>query len=490
MPKPLRRTTYRDPNPPHDVRSGPATRAEVGLDFEAYYQPLLAAVTSAHGPGVLSGLKVTATIGANGLTVSPGVALDGQGRVIVIGEGGQVETGASADASGATPQLAPVDATGARIPTTEQAGKKLLVARVWETFDTASFTNSGAQRMDHTPWLQFVDPSIFVEDGHRIVLAVVTFGTGAHVGDVQSLSAFRRTLLKLDHGLEFRGTTSGSVDAAQNATLSRLDARDGGGLTLTVPKASGAPAELSFFVAGQNDTFLSLSGGNQRLGMDDYTVVTSDLSFAPPAEAGVVRVVPRRGVVVLAPDKSLERGFMELSPHGIFVSRSPEFVITTDIPSGVRIAGNLTVDGTTTFTGPKVGFLVDTFLNRAAGPLDIGDVVVVAEGEAATTDRPLIPTPAVQLATDAYDSRACGIVNQAAAPGAQGQMVTLGCWSHCKVDADISPIAAGDLLTTSPTPGHAQKVTDRTRAMGAVLGKALAPLASGKGVIPVLVSLH
>jgi hypothetical protein len=61
---------------------------------------------------------------------------------------------------------------------------------------------------------------------------------------------------------------------------------------------------------------------------------------------------------------------------------------------------------------------------------------------------------------------------------------------YCKVDADYAPIELGDLLTTSATPGHAMKATDMTRAFGAVLGKAMAPLESGKGLIPIIVTLQ
>jgi hypothetical protein len=61
---------------------------------------------------------------------------------------------------------------------------------------------------------------------------------------------------------------------------------------------------------------------------------------------------------------------------------------------------------------------------------------------------------------------------------------------HCHVDADVAPIEVGDLLTTSATPGHAMKATDRRRAFGAVIGKALHPVASGRRMIPVLVALQ
>lgn len=60
----------------------------------------------------------------------------------------------------------------------------------------------------------------------------------------------------------------------------------------------------------------------------------------------------------------------------------------------------------------------------------------------------------------------------------------------CKVTAENGPIAAGDLLVTSPVPGHAMKGTDRNRMLGAVVGKALEPLQKGTGVIHVLVTLQ
>jgi hypothetical protein len=58
----------------------------------------------------------------------------------------------------------------------------------------------------------------------------------------------------------------------------------------------------------------------------------------------------------------------------------------------------------------------------------------------------------------------------------------------CKVTATNGSIEVGDLLVTSASPGRAMKGTDRTRMLGAVVGKALEPLSSGEGVIQVLVT--
>ena len=60
----------------------------------------------------------------------------------------------------------------------------------------------------------------------------------------------------------------------------------------------------------------------------------------------------------------------------------------------------------------------------------------------------------------------------------------------CKVTAINGPIRVGDLLVSSPLPGYAMKGTDRRRMLGAIVGKAMEPLAQGKGVIEVLVTLQ
>lgn len=100
-----------------------------------------------------------------------------------------------------------------------------------------------------------------------------------------------------------------------------------------------------------------------------------------------------------------------------------------------------------------------------------------------------------------YDRRVAGVVSGGGSyrpgiildkrPGVSGRapIALLGKVS-CKVDADLGPIAVGDLLTTSPTLGHAMRVTDSHSALGAVLGKAMRALPRGQASIPVLVTLQ
>lgn len=51
-------------------------------------------------------------------------------------------------------------------------------------------------------------------------------------------------------------------------------------------------------------------------------------------------------------------------------------------------------------------------------------------------------------------------------------------------------VSIGDVLATSPSPGHAMKAGDPAKAFGAVIGKALGALKAGRGLVPILVVLQ
>ncbi len=111
-------------------------------------------------------------------------------------------------------------------------------------------------------------------------------------------------------------------------------------------------------------------------------------------------------------------------------------------------------------------------------------------------------TGQMKVATQAYDGTVGGIISGANGinPGitlrqegtvADGSMPVASVgrvWCWCDADAN-GPIKLGSLLTTSDTPGYAMRVTDFGRANGATIGKAMSTLASGKGLVLVLVSL-
>jgi hypothetical protein len=132
-----------------------------------------------------------------------------------------------------------------------------------------------------------------------------------------------------------------------------------------------------------------------------------------------------------------------------------------------------------------------------AEDFDIGLGVVVEPGSVMV----LGENGALVPCQSAYDKRVAGVVSGAGdyRPGIvldkqpsrlNRRPIALFGKVYCKVDARGGSIAAGDLLTTSSTPGHAMKAADPTRAPGAVIGKALRALDDGQGLIPLLIALQ
>jgi Coenzyme PQQ synthesis protein D (PqqD) len=127
--------------------------------------------------------------------------------------------------------------------------------------------------------------------------------------------------------------------------------------------------------------------------------------------------------------------------------------------------------------------------------------IVDAESIEAGTVMVLCDEGALQLSEKAYDKRVAGVISGAGdykpglildkkPTGRPRKPVALMGKVFCKADARYGAIEAGDLLTTSDTPGHAMKAVDPTQAFGAVVGKALRALTEGQGLIPILVSLQ
>ena len=106
------------------------------------------------------------------------------------------------------------------------------------------------------------------------------------------------------------------------------------------------------------------------------------------------------------------------------------------------------------------------------------------------------------VSSQAYDRTVAGVVSGAGdvQPGmlmgqqgtdADGQYpVALTGRVYVWVDASYGAVEPGDMLTTSNTAGHAMKAADYDQAQGAILGKAMTSLESGRGLVLVLVTLQ
>jgi hypothetical protein len=112
------------------------------------------------------------------------------------------------------------------------------------------------------------------------------------------------------------------------------------------------------------------------------------------------------------------------------------------------------------------------------------------------------PGGILEPSTVAYDRKVVGVVAGAGdlKPGivmgknqhgdATCRAIALVGRAWCKADAAYGAIEIGDLLTSSATPGHAMRADDRDRSFGAVIGKAMAPLDAGIGLVPILIALQ
>lgn len=159
---------------------------------------------------------------------------------------------------------------------------------------------------------------------------------------------------------------------------------------------------------------------------------------------------------------------------------------TTAPASLLHVAGNIQVDG-----------------NIAAKYQDVAEWVPVTEPVTAGTVVVLNPARAneVMPSSTAYDSRIVGVVSHqpglilGEASDKKAMVANIG-RVRVMVDATKHPVAIGDLLVTSDTPGTAMVSIPvdvggiKIHRPGTIIGKALEALPNGKGEILVLLSLQ
>lgn len=193
-------------------------------------------------------------------------------------------------------------------------------------------------------------------------------------------------------------------------------------------------------------------------------------------------------------------GFSE-NGAGVYGEAGSAFAWGGYFDGSVQINGSLVVSDSIV-ANDKSGYLFDVALNDDTEPLSLGDVVVVT-GVASESVIGDIPVFTVRKANSAESAGVVGIVDRRYAPGDSGRarmeegpaapgeyvgVATMGAFQAIKVDAAYGSIQPGDLLVSSPTPGHARRADNP--AVGTVIGKALDSLDEGKGVIAVMVTLQ
>jgi hypothetical protein len=243
------------------------------LDAEQYYRPLEQLHgTGMHGAGVAFGLQVSVAAGQPNVIVMPGLALDPSGRHIYLGAGGSAEIGPSADVPNTPPDLIPVPASGAVLPTAGLAAGTYYVVAQWrETWNSqSSSSNPNTDFYTDTPWLRLVTAA-----GHQastqvvlgqVVLEISDGGTPvvqtAGYGDVGGLQ--RSAVSVPAQALTLRRAVATSTPGADTVAWGAVRARESGGVEIAVAKGSDQVALVND--AGGNFSTLAVGASQATFG--------------------------------------------------------------------------------------------------------------------------------------------------------------------------------------------------------------------------------
>ncbi len=316
------------------------------------------------------------------------------------------------------------------------------------------------------------------------------------------------------NGTNISNTNAGNVGIGTTSPGSKLQ------VTGAVRARGGAPGP-----AGVNDNGYAFAGnsGDNDSGM--FSSADGQVAFYTDAAERVRISGANVGVGTTSPETALhivrqptnQRGtlslegtahtFMSFYPDGAAAGRKAWFgyedANTNDVKIANQVAGANIVLQTAGGGATRVNVLEIIGGSDVAEPYDIAPA-----GDTRPEPGLLVSIDAahigrMRVSSDAYDRGVAGIISGANGirPGmvlrqegsvADGALPVASfgrvwCW----VDAGSGgPVVPGDLLTTSDTPGHAMKVSDAARSQGAVIGKAMSSLETGRGLVLVLVSLQ
>lgn len=160
---------------------------------------------------------------------------------------------------------------------------------------------------------------------------------------------------------------------------------------------------------------------------------------------------------------------------------------TTNPRETLEVAGNILVTGDINLANADCA---EEFDICETEQIEAGTVMVLGEDGKLQQSQHAYNKRVVGVVSGAGDYKPGIVLDKQEESGHTRKPIALLGKVYCKVDAQYGAIEVGDLLTTSPTPGHAMKADDPAKAFGAVIGKALRPLPEGHSLIPILVALQ
>ena len=391
---PLTRTEYWSLSIPGSVRTGATGHGESLTDMENFLLPLSQSALSAlRTPGVADGLTVTATAQPQGLTVSPGVALDVNGHLIVLAADGVAIVDPAANPSQlVNVPTVQVSAAGATVVSAGSpvTGDVLLTVTYAEVVEGQL---SGTPVLVHAPWLRLLAAANVTAD--QVVLAGVTLDSA---GNVTALSPDSRPLSGLPAAaVQIRRprAAAGPPLSVDQSVVAQLAPGGNGGLRLDLTPASGplpvlavddAAGMLSLLPAGGTvgvgsaASLRSGTGGGLEVGV---TAAGSPVTvLGVDSAAGSLSLLPAGGTVGVGSAASLRSGTGGGLEVGVTAAGSPVTVLGVDsaagtlslLPAGGKVAIGLGTgtpqrilhaEGTEIHSGGPVGGF--SFANRQTG---------------------------------------------------------------------------------------------------------------------------
>jgi len=313
---------------------------------------------------------------------------------------------------------------------------------------------------------------VAIRNGTETRFAFLTATSNAQL-DMYDGDQNREFRLEADGGNSAATLTMYAADATPTVTL--MGDEGDGGAQLNMKNAAGADS----LVLDGNQGAAGGSGITMYNGAGTLTVdIDSDVGSTHEGWIGIYRSGGTSPVIELdaltsAGDAKITTGVLEITGGGDFAELFDVEPAATDDPASSAALDIVGESGAATAPAPGMVVCID--------PQNPGKLIV---------------------ASRAYDHTVAGVISGAGgvkpgmvvsqdgtiADGAHPVALTGRVYVAC--DASDASIRPGDLLTTSDIPGHAMAVRDREAASGAVLGKAMTSLESGRGLVLVLVSLQ
>ena len=294
------------------------------------------------------------------------------------------------------------------------------------------------------------------------------------------------------------GNTAGYFSAGARGVYASASDADGLGVQ---GRASGASAYAGYFISDANRAVYAESNHNGRFSMyvaaqDGPTQGTAALNvYGPGRVEGILYALggcsgcTLSNVVLNVDSSSLEAGDVVSIVGSAEAVQGDVPVVTVKKVAQANDTGVVgIVDGA--FYVPDADTR-DAYAAQEQAIHEARELRGTMEREATGGNKINLadyPIPAATISDEQGTAHLVPGVTSITTKG-YASVVTQGVYKAVKVDASFGAIKAGDLLTTSPNPGYAMKVTDKAEAMGAIIGKALGDLSSGTGTVPVMVTL-